>query len=209
MWAGCCLAMAAARAVRKADRGQNGTWIGSCANVVTEEWHFQHDRGATACRDGAGTHPSNSPITRSAISRPMPQRFQRDRCRARSKARTIWSSASAERACRSIASPISATSCWRSFRPTQPMFELFEDIIVSGRKASQSLNRASTKSSKKRSGRSGARPVLHRRQSRQYRSGCKAAAGTRISSPMPPRSTSLQLQARASWIEIVTVADSG
>jgi 2-haloacid dehalogenase len=99
------------------------------ANVVTEEWHFQHDRGR-------------------ALADMVPERIalfpQYER----------HLTAYAERFNETIHAPIEGSLAlverlaaagvplfcltnfgdefWEGFRPTQPVFDLFEDIIVSG-----------------------------------------------------------------------------
>lgn len=99
------------------------------ANVVTEKWHFQHDRG-----------------------RPLAQMVS-ERI-ARFPAYEAHIRAYAERFNETVPGPVPGThdlvrrlhasgvklycltnfgdELWQMFRPTQPIFDLFDDIIVSG-----------------------------------------------------------------------------
>lgn len=98
-------------------------------NVVTEEWHFQHDRGRP-------------------LAEMLPERI------AEFPAYEAHIRAYAERFNETVPGPVDGTHAlverlhargvplycltnfgeefWDMFRPTQPIFDLFEDIIVSG-----------------------------------------------------------------------------
>lgn len=98
-------------------------------HVVTEEWHFQHDRGR-------------------ALAEMIPQRI------AEFPAYEAHINAYAERFNETVPGPVKGThelvrrladkgvplfcltnfgdELWARFRPTQPIFDLFADIVVSG-----------------------------------------------------------------------------
>jgi 2-haloacid dehalogenase len=98
-------------------------------NVVTEEWHFQHDRGRP-------------------LAEMLPERI------AEFPAYESHIRAYAERFNETVPGPVDGTHAlverlhargvplycltnfgdelWARFRPTQPIFDLFEDVIVSG-----------------------------------------------------------------------------
>lgn len=108
------------------DRGELDWFL---ANVVTEEWHFQHDRGR-------------------ALFDMVPERI------AEFPAYESHLKAYVERFNETITGPVEGVheivyalhdagiplycltnfghEFWAGFRPTQPIFDLFEDIVVSG-----------------------------------------------------------------------------
>lgn len=99
------------------------------ANVVTEEWHFEHDRG----RPLAEMVPERIAL--------FPQYKAHIRAYATRFNETVpgpveGSHALVERlAARGV--PLFCLTnfgdeFWQAFRPTQPIFDLFEDIVVSG-----------------------------------------------------------------------------
>ena len=108
------------------DRDELGWFL---ANVVTEEWHFEHDRG----RSLAEMVPERIAL--------FPQYEAHIRAYASRFNETVpgpvaGSHALVERlAARGV--PLFCLTnfgdeFWRAFRPTQPIFDLFEDIVVSG-----------------------------------------------------------------------------
>lgn len=99
------------------------------ANVVTEEWHFQHDRGrplADMIPERIAEFPAYEPHICAYAERfnetvPGPVDGTHDLVR-RLHARGV---------------PLYCLTnfghdLWARFRPTQPIFDLFEDVIVSG-----------------------------------------------------------------------------
>ena len=99
------------------------------ANVVTEEWHFEHDRGrplAEMVPERIAMFPQYEALiiaysTRFNETVPGPVEGSHEIVRRLSK---------------SGVSLFCLTNFghefWEDFRPTEPIFELFEDIIVSG-----------------------------------------------------------------------------
>jgi len=99
------------------------------ANVVTEEWHFQHDRGrplAEMIPERIAQFPAYEAHIRAYATRfnetvPGPVEGTHELVR-RLHARGV---------------PLYCLTnfgdeFWAMFRPTQPLFDLFEDVIVSG-----------------------------------------------------------------------------
>lgn len=99
------------------------------ANVVTEEWHFEHDRGralADMVPERIALYPQYEAHIRAYATRfnetvPGPVEGTHDLVR-RLHARGV---------------PLFCLTnfgdeFWATFRPTQPIFDLFEDVIVSG-----------------------------------------------------------------------------
>lgn len=99
------------------------------ANVVTEEWHFEHDRGRPLddmVPERIAKFPTykahiNAYATRFNETVPGPVQGSHDIVRRLDKANF----------------PLFCLTnfgheFWHMFRPTQPIFDLFEDIIVSG-----------------------------------------------------------------------------
>ena len=108
------------------DREELGWFL---ANVVTEEWHFEHDRG----RSLADMVPERIAL--------FPQYEAHIRAYATRFNETVpgpveGSHALVERlAARGV--PLFCLTnfgdeFWQAFRPAQPIFDLFEDIVVSG-----------------------------------------------------------------------------
>lgn len=100
------------------------------ANVVTEEWHFEHDRGralADMVPERIALYPQYEPHIRAYATRfnetvPGP---------------VEGSHALVERLARAGVPLFCLTNFgdefWEVFRPTQPIFDHFADIIVSGK----------------------------------------------------------------------------
>ena len=99
------------------------------ANVVTEEWHFQHDRGR--------------PLAEMVPERiaEFPQYEAHIRAYATRFNETIPGPVSGTHALveRLVAQGVPlfcltnfGEEFWKGFRPTEPIFDLFEDIVVSG-----------------------------------------------------------------------------
>ncbi len=99
------------------------------ANVVTEEWHFEHDRGrplAEMIPERIALFPDYAAHIRAYGARfnetiPGPVEGTHDIVRRLSSA----------------AVPLYCLTnfgheFWAAFRPTQPLFDLFDDIVVSG-----------------------------------------------------------------------------
>ena len=99
------------------------------ANVVTEEWHFEHDRGrplAEMIPERIALFPDYAAHIRAYGARfnetiPGPVEGTHDIVRRLSSA----------------AVPLYCLTnfgheFWAGFRPTQPLFDLFDDIVVSG-----------------------------------------------------------------------------
>jgi len=99
------------------------------ANVVTEEWHFEHDRGrslADMVPERIALYPQYEAYIRAYATRfnetvPGPVEGTHDLVH-RLAARRV---------------PLFCLTnfgdeFWQMFRPTQPIFDLFEDVIVSG-----------------------------------------------------------------------------
>lgn len=98
-------------------------------NVVTEEWHFEHDRGRSLSEmlpERIALYPQYEPHIRAYATRfnetvPGPVKGTHDLVR-RLHAQGV---------------PLFCLTnfgdeFWATFRPTQPIFDLFEDVIVSG-----------------------------------------------------------------------------
>jgi 2-haloacid dehalogenase len=99
------------------------------ANVVTPEWHFQHDAGrplAEMVAERIALHPSYAPLIEAYRTRfnetiPGPVQGSLEIVRAL-----------AERGVPLFAITNFGAEFWNMFRPTQPIFDHFSDIIVSG-----------------------------------------------------------------------------
>ena len=99
------------------------------ANVVTPEWHFQHDAGrplAEMTTDLAALHPDYAPHIEAYRTRfnetiPGPVEGSLDIVHEL-----------VERGVPLFAITNFGAEFWEMFRPTQPIFDLFGDIIVSG-----------------------------------------------------------------------------
>lgn len=99
------------------------------ANVVTEEWHFQHDRGRALdemVEERCGEFPEHAGLIRAYAARfnetvPGP---------------VEGSLEIVERLHRAGVPIYGLTNfgheLWEQFRPTKPIFDVFEDVIVSG-----------------------------------------------------------------------------
>jgi len=99
------------------------------ANVVTEEWHFEHDRG----RDLADMLPERIALypEHAALIRAYAERFNETIPSAVPGSLDIVSALHA-RAVPLFAITNFGDGFWAAFRPTQPVFDLFGDIVVSG-----------------------------------------------------------------------------
>ncbi len=99
------------------------------ANVVTEEWHFQHDRGrplAEMVPERIAQFSEYEPHIRAYAERfnetvPGPVEGSHDLVRRLH-----------ERGVPLYCLTNFGDEFWATFRPTQPIFDLFEDVIVSG-----------------------------------------------------------------------------
>lgn len=99
------------------------------ANVVTEEWHFEHDRGralSDMLPERIALHPEHA-----ALIQAYAERFNETIPGA------IPGSLDIVRALHARAVPLFAITnfgeeLWNGFRDTQPVFDLFSDIVVSG-----------------------------------------------------------------------------
>ena len=100
-----------------------------CANVVTPQWHFQHDEGrplAEMVAERSTEYPDHAHLIQAYAARfnesiPGPVTGSLELVEALS-ARGV---------------PLFAITnfgdeFWAGFRPTQPVFDLFDDIVVSG-----------------------------------------------------------------------------
>ncbi len=98
-------------------------------NVVTPEWHFQHDAGrplAAMAAELVALHPSHAPHIEAYRTR-----FNETIPRAVEGSLGIVHDL-AERGVPLFAITNFGAEFWDMFRPTQPIFDLFGDIIVSG-----------------------------------------------------------------------------
>jgi 2-haloacid dehalogenase len=99
------------------------------ANVVTPEWHFQHDAGrplAEMAAELVALHPSYAPhidAYRTRFNETIPGPVQ-------GSLEIVHELA--ERGVPLFAITNFGEEFWEMFRPTQPMFDHFGDIIVSG-----------------------------------------------------------------------------
>lgn len=122
-------------------------------NVVTEEWHFQHDRGrplAEMVPERIAEFPAYEAHIRAYAERfnetvPGPVEGSHELV-ARLHARGV---------------PLYCLTnfgdeFWAMFRPTQPIFDLFEDVIVSGTEKRAKPDPAIYAITEARSGRAGA-----------------------------------------------------
>ena len=99
------------------------------ANVVTSEWHFQHDAGrplAEMIPERIAAFPHHADLIRAYAARfnetipgPVPGSLEIVR-------------ELAERGVPLFAITNFGAELWEGFHPTQPVFDLFQDIIVSG-----------------------------------------------------------------------------
>lgn len=99
------------------------------ANVVTEEWHFEHDRGralADMLPERTALYPEHA-----ALIRAYGDRFNETIPGAVDGSLEIVNSLHA-RAVPLFAITNFGHEFWEGFRPTQPVFDLFGDIVVSG-----------------------------------------------------------------------------
>jgi 2-haloacid dehalogenase len=99
------------------------------ANVVTPEWHFQHDAGrplADMTAELVALHPAYAPhidAYRTRFIETIPRAVEGSLEIVRELA---------ERGVPLFAITNFGAEFWDMFRPTQPIFDLFGDIIVSG-----------------------------------------------------------------------------
>ena len=122
-------------------------------NVVTEEWHFDHDRGralADMVPERIAQFPAyeahiNAYATRFNETVPGPVAGSHD---------IVERLASAEVPLFCLTN--FGDEFWQVFRPTQPIFDLFEDIIVSGVEKVAKPDARIYEIVEERSGRSGA-----------------------------------------------------
>lgn len=99
------------------------------ANVVTEEWHFEHDRGRSLAEmlpERIALYPDHE-----ALIRAYADRFNETIPGA------VPGSIELARALHGQGTPLYAITnfgheFWEDFRPTQDVFDLFRDIVVSG-----------------------------------------------------------------------------
>jgi 2-haloacid dehalogenase len=123
------------------------------ANVVTEEWHFEHDRGralADMVPERIALYPQYESHIRAYATRfnetvPGPVEGSHELVRRLSGAGV----------------PLYCLTnfgdeFWKVFRPTQPIFDLFADIIVSGREKVAKPEARIYEIVEERSGRTGA-----------------------------------------------------
>ena len=99
------------------------------ANVVTPEWHFQHDAGrplAEMTVELVALHPAYAPHIEAYRTR-----FNETIPRPVEGSLEIVADL-AERGVPLFAITNFGAEFWDMFRPTQPIFDLFGDIIVSG-----------------------------------------------------------------------------
>lgn len=102
-------------------------WV--LANVVTEEWHFQHDRGRDIhemVSERAAAFPDHAHLVRAWAERfnetvpgPVPGSLELVKDLS-------------ERGIPLFAITNFGDALWARFRPTQPVFDYFGDIVVSG-----------------------------------------------------------------------------
>ena len=100
------------------------------ANVVTPEWHFQHDAGrplAEMIPERIAEFPDHAELIEAyatrfneTIPRPVPGSLEIVR-------------ELAERGVPLFAITNFGSELWEGFHPTQPVFDLFRDIVVSGK----------------------------------------------------------------------------
>lgn len=99
------------------------------ANVVTPEWHFQHDAGrplAEMTAELVALHPDYVPhieAYRTRFNETIP-------CAVQGSLEIVHELS--KRGVPLFAITNFGAEFWDIFRPTQPIFDLFEDIIVSG-----------------------------------------------------------------------------
>ncbi len=99
------------------------------ANVVTPQWHFQHDAGrplAEMTAELVALHPGYAPYIeayRTRFNETIPRPVQ-------GSLEIVHELA--EHGVRLFAITNFGAEFWEIFRPTQPIFDLFGDIIVSG-----------------------------------------------------------------------------
>ncbi|KPF62358.1 hydrolase [Porphyrobacter sp. AAP60] len=99
------------------------------ANVVTEEWHFEHDRGralADMVRERIALFPQYESHIRAYATRfnetvPGPVEGSHELVERLAESRVPL-----------FCLTNFGDEFWQMFRPTQPIFDHFEDIIVSG-----------------------------------------------------------------------------
>lgn len=98
-------------------------------NVVTPEWHFQHDAGrplADMTAELVALHPAYAPhieAYRTRFNETIPHAVEGSLDIVHELA---------ERGVPLFAITNFGAEFWEMFRPTQPIFDLFDDIIVSG-----------------------------------------------------------------------------
>ncbi len=154
------------------DDAQELDWF--LTNVVTEEWHFEHDRGralADMVPERIALFPAyeehiNAYATRFNETVPGP---------------VAGSHGIVERLAGKGVPLFCLTNFgdefWQVFRPTQPIFDHFADIIVSGVEKVAKPEARIYEIVEARSGREWRCAVLHRRQPCQYRGGTSARLG--------------------------------
>ena len=123
------------------------------ANVVTEEWHFEHDRGR-ALADMVPERIALYPQYESHI-RAYATRFNE------TVPGPVEGSHELVRRLAGAGVPLYCLTnfgdeFWEVFRPTQPIFDLFADIIVSGREKVAKPEARIYEIAEERSGRTGA-----------------------------------------------------
>ena len=99
------------------------------ANVVNEEWHFQSDQGravAEIVAERIAAFPDHAPLIEA-----YPVRFNETLPSAMPGTHALVHRL-ADRGVPVYALTNFGAEFWAGFRPVQPLFELFEDVVVSG-----------------------------------------------------------------------------
>ncbi len=100
-----------------------------CANVVTEEWHFEHDAGrdlAELVAERKAAFPGNDHLIDAYATRFL-ETIPGNVPGSHEIVRELSARGMPLFAITNFASPF-----WREYRATEPLFDLFGDIVVSG-----------------------------------------------------------------------------
>ncbi|MPS71107.1 MAG: HAD family hydrolase [Novosphingobium sp.] len=100
-----------------------------CANVVTEEWHFQHDAGrdlAEMVAERKAEYPGHDALIDAYATRFL-ETIPGNVPGSHEIVRELASGGMPLFAITNFASPF-----WREYRASEPLFDLFGDIVVSG-----------------------------------------------------------------------------
>ena len=100
-----------------------------CTNVVTEEWHFQHDAGrdlAELVAERKAQFPGNDALIDAYATRFL-ETIPGNVPGSHEIVRELAAGGTPLFAITNFASPF-----WREYRATEPLFDLFGDIVVSG-----------------------------------------------------------------------------